>query len=337
MGPSPCRTRSQERQSEEIKRKNLEIRFMRGEQTDLKHLIDDQKEEINELKDANAELRKQMLEQGKKIAELDELVRKQAKLLETATKGPDDVIDINNLATPETRAAMSAQNEKIQTISKANEELQVEVKLLSKAIEENTQTQDEIKAKNNSIAEELGNTVRRNDFGEHLSHHARRVEEIANMDREIIAFGVEEIEEKDIKTRKINEQTIVGKILKTIDQDWEGQSVELRRIGRFTPGGRPRPLKITLGSNQLATNFIRKAKTLKEHPQFKEIGIRQNLCKSDREILKASVQEMKRLNNERNEEDQQLFFWSIRNLRPKKIWKDQSHTESREIRQTARP
>ena len=79
------------------------------------------------------------------------------------------------------------------------------------------------------------------------------------------------------------------------------------------------------------------AKTLKEHPQFKEIGIRQNLCKSDREILKASVQEMKRLNNERNEEDQQLFFWSIRNLRPKKIWKDQSHTESREIRQTARP
>ena len=73
MGPSPYRTRNQERQSEEIKQKNLEIRFMRGEKTDLKHLIDDQNEEIAELKDANAELRKQMLEQGKKIAELDEL------------------------------------------------------------------------------------------------------------------------------------------------------------------------------------------------------------------------------------------------------------------------
>ena len=95
--------------------------------------------------------------------------------------------------------------------------------------------------------------------------------------------------------------------------------------------------KITLGSNQLATNFIRKAKALKDHPQFKEIGIRQNLCKSDREILKTSVQEIKRLNNERTVDEQQMFFWSIRNLRAKKIWKCQSHAESGENRQPARP
>ena len=202
--------------------------------------------------------------------------------------------DIANLATSETGAAISAQDENIQTLSKANEELQEEVKSLSKVVEENTQIQDQIKATNNSIAEELGNTVRRNEFGEQLSNHARRVEEIASMDREIIAFGVEEVEEKDIKTRKVNEQTMVGKILKTIDPDWEEQCVlELKRLGRFTPGGRPRPLKITLGSSQLATNFIRKAKALKDHPQFKEIGIRQSLCKSDRDPQNISTRNEK--------------------------------------------
>ena len=224
-----------------------------------------------------------------------------------------------DLATPEARATVSAQDDRIQTLLKANEVLQGEVKSLSKTVEENRKIQEQIKATNVNIEAELGNTVRRNDFGNQLSHHARRVEEIANMEREIIAFSVEEKEEKNLRTRLANEREMVTKILKAMDQEWEEQGlIGHRRIGKFTPG-KPRPLKITLSTNQQATNFIQKAKMLKEHTQLKEVGIRQNLCKADREILRASVQEMKSKNNERTAEERETFFWSIRNLKAVRI------------------
>lgn len=307
----------QAKSNDEIKAKleeaMTEIRFMRGAHTDLKHLVECQGTEIEQLKEDNNN-------KERKILNLEEKVRQLTHKKETVDRD-------TNLETPEARAAVSAQDDRIQTLLKTNEDLQKEVKSLSETVKENGKIQEQIMAANDNIGVELGNTVRRSDFGVHLSNHARRVEEIANMDREIIAFGVEEKDEKDFNVRKTNERDMVTKILKAIDQEWGEQGlIEHRRMGKFTPEGKPRPLKITLGTKQLATNFIQKAKALKEHTQLKEIGIRQSLCKSDRETLKASVQEMKRCNNERTAEERETFFWSIRNLKATKIMKRQTQT-----------
>ena len=77
----------------------------------------------------------------------------------------------------------------------------------------------------------------------------------------------------------------------------------------------------------MATNFIQQAKKLKEHTQLKEVGIRRCLSKTDRDTLRESVKEMKKLNSERTLEQQDLFFWSIRNLKATKIWKHQTRPE----------
>ena len=308
---------------EELEGLRTEVRFLKGEQNDLKHLVECRGIEIEKLTEDNTN-------KDRKIAELEERVR---QLAQNKERVDTDTTLMTNLATPEEKAAVSAQNDRIQTLIKANEDLQKEVKSLSETVEENGKIQEQIKAANDNIGVELRDTVRRNDFGDHLSQHARRVEEFANMDREIIAFGVEEKEEYDFKVRKINEREMITKILKAIDQEWEEQGlIDHRRMGKFTVGGKPRPLRITLGNKQLATNFIQKAKALKEHTQFKEIGIRQSLCKADRETLKASVQEMKRNNNERTPEERELFFWSIRNLKATKIMK-QTQTETEGNRQ----
>ena len=68
----------------------------------------------------------------------------------------------------------------------------------------------------------------------------------------------------------------------------------------------------------MATNFIQQAKKLKEHTQLKEVGIRKCLSKTDRDTLRESVKEMKKFNSERTIEEQDLFFWSIRNLKATK-------------------
>ena len=311
-----------------------EVRLNRGEFSDLKDRvkcleevketqakeIEDLKEEIKGLKDENQ----------RKERKIEELGRERGEVAD------DDMTHTADMATPGAGIATAKQDEMIQILQKANKELQDEVKTLAVVIEENRQKQDQITATNANIEEKLDNTVRKNEFGNQLEHHARNVEAIANMDKEIIAFGVEEKEESDFTVRKGNDRAMVIKILKTIDSQWnENGLVDHRRIGKYTPGAKPRPLKITLGSNQQATNFIQQAKTLKDHTEMKEIGIRKSLCKTDRETLKAAVQEMKRNNNERTPEERELFFWSIRSLKATKIMKHPTQTGTEGNRQAA--
>ena len=130
------------------------------------------------------------------------------------------------------------------------------------------------------------------------------------------------------------EKEVVINILKAIDETWDGEGlIEHRRVGKYTTEGNGRPLKITLSTSQMATNFIQQAKKLKDHTQLKEVGIRKCLSKTDRETLKESVKEMKERNSERSVEEQDLFFWSIRNLKATKIWKHRTQTRTEENKQ----
>ena len=310
-----------------------EVAHIRGELSDsidrIKCLEENKETQAKEIEDLKVEIKSLKEVNQSKEREIEEMVR------ERGERDGNIVAQTTDMATPDTRTAKTEHDKKIQILQKANKDLQDEVKTLAVVIEENRQIQKQITATNANIEEKLGNTVRRNEFGNQLEHHARDVEAIANMEREIIAFGVEEKEEKDFTVRRENERMIVIKILKTIDPQWNEQGlIGLRRIGKFTPGGKPRPFRITLCSNQQATNFIQQAKTLKDHTEMKEIGIRKSLGKADRETLKASVQEMKRRNNERTVEEQATFFWSIRNLKVKQIWKYHAQTETGETRQS---
>ena len=241
-----------------------ELKLTIGEQHDMKDRMKsleedkeaqaDRMKSLEEDKEAQA---KQMESQAKMIVDLNEklgnkdreiadLKRRLAEREET--KVADTSNSINTAENADTAshhagAANAAQAETIQILMKAKEDLQEEVKetktILSVVVEENKQFKDQISATN-------ANTIRRNEFGDHLAHHARNVEEFANMDREIMAFRVEEKEEKDFKVRMTNEREMVIKILKAIDGEWDQQGlIGHRRIGKFTPGTKPRPLKIT--------------------------------------------------------------------------------------------
>ena len=275
----------------------------------------------------------------KERKEMAEIIRKRVAILEQQDKAKDKKIEelievIRNkdekIAKLEEKIEYKGENTNPDTNTKSNVELQEEIiatkTTLATMAEENRQIKNQITATNATMAEELGNTVRKNEFANQLANHARNVGEYANIDREIMAFRVQEEEEKNIKERMKKEKEIVINILKAIDGSWDGEGlIEHRRVGKYTTEGNGRPLKITLCTSQIATNFIQQAKKLKDDTQLKEVGIRK--------CLKESVKEMKERNSERSVEKQDLFFWSIRNLKATKIWKHRTQTRTEENKQ----
>ena len=328
LSPFKMITRGRDKHSEtkeELSKVSKELKLARGEEKESKErevikdkLIADLKEEIKILKEKYADLESK-ISHGRE------------------TVGPNEQ-NSTNRATNE-YLAQTVENEVIQSIIKTNADLQDEIKATKTALEEVVELVKENKQKQQQITTTYSNItkglVRENDFANHLANHARNVGEIANIDREIIIFGVTEEEEKNFTERIKKEREMATDILKALDSEWDGQGLtDHRRIGKYTPGTKPRPLKITLRNNQLATKFLQQTKGLKDHAQFKDIGIRKCLSKPDRETLKASVQEMKHLNNQRSEEDAERFFWSIRNLKVKQIWIHSPQTRTEENRQT---
>ena len=295
--------------NEKVNKMEKDLKLARGEEKEMKEMLGIMGERL-------ARLEQNDKAKDKKIEELLEVVRNKdeeiAKLKERATN-PD-------------------------TNTKSNEELQEEIKAakstLETMVEENRQITTQLTATTATMAEELGNTVRKDEFANQLATHARNIGECANIDREIMAFRVQEEEEKNFNERIKKERELVTYILKEIDEAWDGQGlVEHRRIGKYTPGGNGRPLKITLINSQMATRFIQHAKKLKDHAQLKEVGIRKCLSKTDRDTLRESVNDMKKRNSERTLEDEDLFFWSIRNMKATKIWKHHTQTRSEENKQ----
>ena len=289
--------------NDKLKEIEKEIKLKRGEESEMKGVIE------------VMGIRLEKLEQIEK--DKDKIIK---ELVETVRIKDEEIAKLKE----------KVSNPNLNT--KSNEELQQEIKetksTLETMVEENKEIKNQITETKATMEEELGNTVRINEFANQLANHARRVGECANIDREIIAFRVQEEEQRNFDERMKKEKEIVTYILKEIDDTWDGQGlVGHRRLGKYTPGGNGRPLKITLNTSQMATNFIQQAKKLKEHTQLKEVGIRKCLSKTDRDTLRESVKEMKKLNSERSTEQQDLFFWSIRNLKATKIWKHQTRPE----------
>ena len=283
--------------NERVNEMEKELKLKRGEENDMKGMLEIFGERL-------ARLEQNDKAKDKRIEELLEVIKIKdeeiSKLTEKATN-PD-------------------------TNTKSNEEIQQEIiatkSTLETMVEENRQIKDQITETTATMTEKLGNTVRKDEFANQLANHARNVGEYANIDREIMAFRVEEKEEKNFNERMKKEREMVTHILKEIDETWDGQGlIEHRRIGKYTPEGNGRPLKITLLNSQMAANFVQQAKKLKDHTQLKEVGIRKCLSKTERDTLREAVNDMKTRNGERSVEEQDLFFWSIRNMKATKIWK----------------
>ena len=321
---------------EKISKLEKELRLLRGEDSDRK-----EREEIMQARLANIEqeivakdrIIEELIQENRnkdmKITQLEERIQHKE------TTHTDTNRETDNMATSE-KSLLELPT--IQTLLKSNEELQEEIKAtnttLATMAEESKQIKDQFTTTQATIVGELDNTIRKNEFANQLANHARNVGECAKIEREIMAFGVQEEEEKNYTIRMTKEKEKVTSILKAIDETWDGQGlIEHRRVGKYTPGSKARPLKITLSSNHMATNFILQAKKLKENTQLKEVAIRKCLCKPDRDTLRESVKEMKRLNSERSEEEQGTFFWSIRNLKPSKIWIYQTQNRPEERNQ----
>jgi len=68
-----------------------------------------------------------------------------------------------------------------------------------------------------------------------------------------------------------------------------------------------KPLKVIFQSRQTVNELLKVAYKLKDNDEFKQVKIRRNMCKEDR-VTEAKLDEAKLENNERSEEEQNLFF-----------------------------
>ena len=86
--------------------------------------------------------------------------------------------------------------------------------------------------------------------------------------------------------RDKNEEKKVREIVSSIIQeDDNGQVLEFRRIGKYVKG-KPRPLKVTFSTSQMAEEIVRKGYKLRFTGDNREVKIRGDHSFEDRQLLK---------------------------------------------------
>lgn len=91
----------------------------------------------------------------------------------------------------------------------------------------------------------------------------------------IIIFGAGEQPITMSKDERLTaEKKDVEQILKIISPNFDADQLIPRRLGRFEQErSKPRPIKLTLSSEDQVHHFIKQAKNLKNSPQFKHLSV----------------------------------------------------------------
>ena len=80
----------------------------------------------------------------------------------------------------------------------------------------------------------MENTVNKNEFMQQLSQHAKKIANLAEVNKDILIFGLPEEETKDIVERENKEKEAVMKVLREIEPTRENNDIIAhRRVGRY--------------------------------------------------------------------------------------------------------
>jgi hypothetical protein len=144
-----------------------------------------------------------------------------------------------------------------------------------------------------------------------LASNPKLVQNTVDRSKSLIIFGCKEKEITSRSERAVEEAKVVDKIVGLVEGLTTIENVcDYRRIGRYVKG-KDRPLRITLNGAKQIKEVLRNARKLQSDEDGKVWSLRRDLSKQDREKLKLNLAEAKHLNESRNEEEINSFFYKV--------------------------
>ena len=135
----------------------------------------------------------------------------------------------------------------------------------------------------------------------------------------VVIFGIKEEKNVNRLEREQKEKEKVNEVLKeVIDENQPmGMVEEVYRIGKFEEG-KYRPIKIKFTTQARAEEVISNAPKLAGKEKFKKVWINRDMDRDERDVLKTLVEQAKQKNLERTEEEQEQFYYQVRDLKIRK-------------------
>ena len=135
----------------------------------------------------------------------------------------------------------------------------------------------------------------------------------------VVIFGIKEEKNVNRLEREQKEKEKVNEVLKeVIDENQPmGMVEEVYRIGKFEEG-KYRPIKIKFTTQARAEEVISNAPKLAGKEKFKKVWINRDMDRDERNVLKTLVEQAKQKNLERTEEEQEQFYYQVRDLKIRK-------------------
>lgn len=137
----------------------------------------------------------------------------------------------------------------------------------------------------------------------------------------IVMFGLKEEKIVNRTEREQKEKESIGEVMRLATEDDQavGAIEEFHRIGLFEEG-KNRPLRVKFATQAMAETVINGAWRLSVVDEYKRVWINRDMDREEREELKNLVEQAKEKNSQRTEEEKELYYWKVRDLRLKKIY-----------------
>ena len=141
--------------------------------------------------------------------------------------------------------------------------------------------------------------------------------------RSVVITGVKESTREMHQDREIDDDRSILGIFKAMGQEWAHYEITSKyRLGRYNKQeSGPRPVKVTFASELTQREVLKHTWTLKQNDKLARVYIRRDLTKEERRKINKSVEETRKRNNERTEQQKSEFFWKRNGLmEPQKVF-----------------
>ncbi len=146
------------------------------------------------------------------------------------------------------------------------------------------------------------------------------VRDTVDKKKSIMILGLEESEIKNWYKREAEQRKTARLVMSVINEGHtklEDEIEEVYRIGKYDQG-KSRPLKVKLKSQTAAEETLANGWKLAKSNEFKQVWIRREMNGEERKKLNELRSEAKERNEQRTQEEKELFFWRVMDLRLRK-------------------
>ena len=119
----------------------------------------------------------------------------------------------------------------------------------------------------------------------------------------IVVYGLGESEEEDGKKRKEDDLKAVYTMVEAIDVDFRGEIKGSYRAGAKVPGGRPRPLIVTVEDEETREKILANARRMAGKEEWKRVYVAQDLTWRQREEIRNEEKKLKEKAEKRTKEE----------------------------------